>query len=175
MPEHMVATRMGRPRALISPCSSGSFLTMSVNMPWTSRMRGAPRRGELWTETRPWRSRRSARGIGTPWICEILGVVTGRGFWSVPGSEISVRARSRRNGWSVRVSRAVGRDRGGVHLGLGGRIGWTEKRALIGGAPGCQGSQRSGDRKPPSGPMEGVRREFAIDFDRFVCLKRAGS
>ena len=56
-----------------------------------------------------------------------------------------------------------------------GRAPVTEKRALIGGAPGCQGSQRSGDRKPPSGPMEGVRREVAIDFDRFVCLKRAGS
>ena len=41
VPEHMVATRMGRPRALISPCSSGSFLTMSVNMPWTSRIAGS--------------------------------------------------------------------------------------------------------------------------------------
>ena len=40
VPEHIVATRSGRPSALMKSLSSGSFLTMSVNMPCTSRMAG---------------------------------------------------------------------------------------------------------------------------------------
>jgi hypothetical protein len=40
VPEHIVATRSGRPSALMKSLSSGIFLTMSVNMPWTSRIAG---------------------------------------------------------------------------------------------------------------------------------------
>ena len=40
VPEHMVATRRGRPSSLMRSLSSGSFLTMSLNIPCTSRIAG---------------------------------------------------------------------------------------------------------------------------------------